>query len=140
MNRTEMMGAPRRKTVKYGSETHTTLNNSLPDEIVLIILHYCNEEDIKNTRQLQSKWVKQCTMDVDMKTAVRKQNMDNMQWLQGRCNGELYIRKTEYTLIDMGTCAKSLCYNHELINLGTSFFFNIYCDVVFFLPTSFIII
>ena len=65
-------------------------NNSLrnlPDDIFLLVLQYCEEEEIKDTREFQSNWVQECTRDVCIGCAISKQNLCNMNWIKERQNG-----------------------------------------------------
>ena len=63
--------------------------SSLPDDIFLIILQYSTKEGIENTRSFQSSWVTQCTVDVYMKMAAWKHNLNNMKWIKQRYLGTL---------------------------------------------------
>ena len=61
---------------------------NLQDDIILILLQYCNGEDIKNTREFQSDWVQNCTMEINMKFAFDKKNLANIIWIKERYNYE----------------------------------------------------
>ena len=82
------------------------LQNSLsilPDDLLLLILEFSEEEEIENTRPFQTKWVKKCTMFVDMKTAFTEQNLNNIKWINRRNDGRDLINHTISDYIDAGT-------------------------------------
>ena len=62
--------------------------SDLPDEIMLNIFQYCTEDEIKKTQtnRFPSKFVKQRTMSVEMKDAIRANNFGNIQWIKDRYN------------------------------------------------------
>ena len=73
----------------------------LPDEIFLIVLQFCHNNDIKNTRAYQSKEVRQCTTTTSI--AVDIQNMKNMNWIKERSsNGCFLVSKTFHSAARTG--------------------------------------
>ena len=61
----------------------------LPDENMLNVLQYLKENEIENTREFQSEWVKKCTEFVDIKKAFSEKNLYNMIWINERHRGDL---------------------------------------------------
>ena len=62
--------------------------SDLPDEIILNIFQFNTNNEIKKTQTngFPSKFVKQRTMFVEMKEAIRANNFGNMQWIKERYN------------------------------------------------------
>ena len=56
--------------------------SSLPDDVFLIVLEYCEMKDIKNTRVYQSEQVQNCTEFITIWDAVTNGNVDNLIWLR----------------------------------------------------------
>ena len=63
--------------------------STLPDDVFLIILQYSTKDDIVSTRAFQSSWVQECTVDVYMKMAAWKHNLNNMKWINERYQNTL---------------------------------------------------
>ena len=95
------------KKAKFKTTTNIAIISSrlsnLPDDLLLLILQYSQQEEIENTRIFQSKWVRKCTMFVDMKKAFREQNLDNMQWIKERNSNGNLANYSWKNLIDFGT-------------------------------------
>ena len=76
------------KKQKVKDDKNTTMQMSLfyklPDEIFLHLLHYCETDEIENTRAWQSKVVQHCTETRDMIQAVKNGNLDNIKWIKER--------------------------------------------------------
>ena len=66
--------------------------NNIPDEIILNVFQYLTKDELKKTRTLsmafQSDLVKRFTMFVEMEDAIRANNMENMEWIKERYNGD----------------------------------------------------
>ena len=62
----------------------------LPEDIFLIILEYCDEESILNTRDFQSLWVRRFTETTNFLQAVKSQNLQNMMWIKKR-NANIFM-------------------------------------------------
>ena len=58
--------------------------STLPDDVFLIVLQFCEKPGITKTRKYQSKWVQKCTMYVVMRNAIIKENLDSMKWIKER--------------------------------------------------------
>ena len=71
------------------TEERSTMSrlNNVPDEMMLNILQFNTIVEIENTREFQSEFVKKCTTFVDMKDAIRTNNLSNMKWIKDRYNG-----------------------------------------------------
>ena len=67
----------------------------LPDDVMFILLQFCNEEDITETRELQSEWIQKCTKLFTIKEAVQEYNLPNMTWIKERLG--------DSSLINFGT-------------------------------------
>ena len=60
----------------------SVLFTGLPDDIVLILLSYCDLESIQSTRVWQSAKVRYYTQTITMNEAIAKENLDNMKWIK----------------------------------------------------------
>ena len=63
---------------KKAKQVKGNLLLNLPDDMLLKVLQYCCKPEVTNTREYQSDWVQECTMEVTMHSAVRSQNLYTM--------------------------------------------------------------
>ena len=55
---------------------------SLPEDIWdYIFLNYCDFESVVTSRDLQSTYVKSCTISFDFKEAISANNLNNLKWI-----------------------------------------------------------
>ena len=83
------MNIEKKQKVHHGTK-RSLLFNGFPDEVVLIILSFCPEEDIENTRVWQTETVRHSTKTRNKLKATRKDNFDNLKWIYD------YIGDTEF--------------------------------------------
>ena len=75
------------KQLKKGKNSNNSLLN-LPDDVLLIVFQFNTSVEIKKTHVLSygfpSLFVHECTMSLDMRSAISAQNLHNMKWIKER--------------------------------------------------------
>ena len=56
----------------------------LPEDVLLMVLEYCEKTSIDNTREFQSAWVQECTRGICIIEAINANNLHNMKWIMKR--------------------------------------------------------
>ena len=79
----------KKQKVDHGMK-RSLLFGECPDEVVLIILSFCPEEDIENTRIWQTGIVRHSTETRIKLKAAKNDNLDNLKWIYD------YIGDTEF--------------------------------------------